>query len=114
MTKGPYRTREHSNQRHWLAHVRAQHQSGLNRAEYCRQHKISYHRLTYWHRKLSTPSSKTTLVPIVIERNKKGPVPVQSEPAAIKVTLPNKICIEIGDNFSPATLSKLLVTLESR
>ncbi|MEA3467094.1 MAG: hypothetical protein U9R57_02590 [Thermodesulfobacteriota bacterium] len=36
-----------TSQRHWQAHVKAQMQSGLNRAEYSRQHKLSYHAMTY-------------------------------------------------------------------
>ena len=102
------------NQRHWRAHVAAQKQSGLSRIEYCKQHKLSYHALGYWHRKLSKPqSSETNLVPVTLVRSLKQN-PVQSEGSALKVILPDNIAIEVSDNFSPVTLARLLATLESR
>lgn len=104
-----------STPRHWKAHVHALQQSGLNRAEYCRQHKLSYHALTYWQRKLSTkPTSKgTTLVPVPFKAMMRHQ-PIQPDQAGLKVILSNKIAVEIGDNFSPSTLTRLLATLEGR
>jgi len=61
--------RQSRNQRHWRAHIKAQKQSGLNRTEYCRQHKLSYHAMSYWAGKLSTASNKTTLVPVPLKNN---------------------------------------------
>lgn len=100
--------------RSWQAHVTAQKQSGLSRAEYCRQHHLSYHAATYWSKKLSRPSGqKTTLVPVTL----KSDLRINAAPelrSVLKVILPNKIAVEVDDNFSPATLIKLLVTLERR
>ncbi len=104
-----------SNPRHWVAHVASFQKSELSRAEYCRQHKLSYHAMIYWQRKLASNSSskETTLVPVSfghkIENNF-----MQPQGAALKVILPDKISIEVGDNFSAATLTKLLATLEGR
>jgi transposase-like protein len=107
-------TKQSRNQRHWQAHVKALCQSGLNRAEYCRQHKLSYHALTYWHRKLSKPSSRaTTLVPVPL-RHSIRQNPGQAGQATLKVILPGMIAIEVSDNFSLAALTRLLTTLESR
>lgn len=52
--------------RFWMAHVDAQAESGLNRAEYCRHHKLSYHTLTYWQRKgrRSDISRPPQLIPV--------------------------------------------------
>jgi lambda repressor-like predicted transcriptional regulator len=96
--------------RHRQAHVRALRKSGLSRAEYCRQHQLSYHRLTYWEKKLAAPVKKeTTLVPVTFSPGiRMTPV---AEPA-IKIILPNKFAIEVHDNFSTTTLSRLLATLE--
>ena len=33
---------------HWKVQLETLKQSGLSRVEYCRQHKLSYHTLTYW------------------------------------------------------------------
>ncbi len=102
--------------RRWKAHVGALKQSGLPRAEYCRQHKLSYHTLTYWHRKLSTTqvtSKEINLVPIPFKAliNQDNAEPTR---AALKIILPNKISVEVGENFSPATLMRLLAVLERR
>jgi len=105
--------RKSHNQRHWRAHIKAQKRSGLNRAEYCRQHELSYHAMTYWFGKLSTPSSKTTLVPVSLKNNIEQNT-IQADRAALKINLPGRVAIEIGNNFSPATLTRLLDTLESR
>ena len=102
------------NQRYWQAHVTAQKKSGLSRAEYCRQHQLSYHAATYWNRKFSKPVSKeTTLVPVTFAPS----IKMNSAPTVrpvLKVILPNKIAVEVADDFSPITLTKLLVTLERR
>ena len=100
--------------RRWQAHVTAQKESGLSRAEYCRQHQLSYHAATYWTRRLSKPASKeTTLVPVTFASS----IKINSAPATrsvLRVILPNKIAVEVDDSFSPTTLTKLLATLERR
>ena len=102
------------NRRYWQAHITAQKQSGLSRAEYCRQHQLSYHAATYWTRRLSKFSKQeTTLVPVTFASR----VKINSELVArsvLKVILPSKIAIEVDDGFSPKTLAKLLMTLERR
>lgn len=116
MTKLPNaQSTQSSTPRYWKAHVEALQQSGLTRAEYCRQQKLSYHALTYWQRKLSAkPSSKrTTLVPVPL-KSLMDQSTVQSKRAALRVVLSDKIAVEIGDNFSSATLTRLLATLEHR
>jgi len=102
------------NQRHWQAHVNALKQSGLSRAEYCRQYSLSYHALTYWSRRLSSQNSnRSTLVPVPLLPSIRQDS-VQTGSAALKIVLPGKMSVEVGDNFSPATLTRLLATLESR
>ena len=114
MTKRTGRNKQSCNPRHWQAHVKALKQSGLSRAEYCRQHTLSYHALTYWYRKLSRPSSsEATLVTVPFGRSM-GQNPIQPDRAALKVILPGRLSVEVGDNFSPATLTRLLATLTSR
>jgi len=114
MTRQSKQDDQYRNQRYWQAHVTAQKKSGLSRAEYCRQHQLSYHAATYWNRKFSKPVSKeTTLVPVTFASS----IKINSAPMArtvLKVILPNKIAVEVADDFSPITLTKLLVTLERR
>ncbi len=101
------------NQRHWQAHVAQQIKSGLNRAEYCRQHSLSYHTLTYWCTKLSKSkrSPERSLVPITLRSNTQMAL---QQSTSLKILLPGQATIEIEDDFLPATLNKLLDTLESR
>lgn len=107
----PERSRNH---RRWQVHVAQQLKSGLNRAEYCRQHSLSYHTLSYWCRKLSKPmhSPERSLVPVTLRSSIQQMTKQQSTP--LKIVLPGQATIEIGDDFLPATLNKLLDTLKAR
>jgi len=99
--------------RHWQAHVMAQKKSGLSRAEYCRRHDLSYHALTYWQRKLSRPSRQhTQLIPVPVERTTQQYQPDLS--SGITILLNNRIAIEVTEEFSPGTLSRILSVLENR
>ena len=103
-------------QRQWQAHVQAFRRSGLSRAEYCRRQNISYHALGYWQRKLSGPGAIGTvpaLVPVALAGNITSPFSSPGR-AALRVILPGRLAIEVGDGFSPATLNRLLATLEGR
>ncbi len=102
--------------RQWQVHVKALHQSGLSRAEYCRQNDLSYHALTYWQHKLG--KDKESIQPQALV-----PVTFQVEPeriystgnrAGLHVILSSPLSIAVGDNFSAGTLQRLLVALESR
>jgi len=110
-----HNTRSHI-MRCWQAHIAAQKQSGLSRAEYCRQHQLSYHTATYWSKRLSKKPStqkRTTLVPVKLASSLQ--INAVPEPRSVlKVILPNRIAIEVDDDFSPAALTKLLMTLEGR
>jgi hypothetical protein len=99
--------------RFWQAHVKAMTQSGLSRAEYCRRRDLSYHAFTYWQRKLAKPSNNPiTLVPVPL------PIGIHSgattDQVPLKILLPGKLAIVVGDNFSDTTLNRLLTLLENR
>ena len=114
MTKRISEDNQAKRPRRWQAHVNALAKSELSRAEYYRQHNLSYHALTYWKRKLSRPSSnKTTLVPVTLPAAlmRNG---VQHNQAELQIILPGKLSVAVGNNFSPATLSRLLTVLENR
>ena len=114
MAKQSRRADQLRRMRLWQAHITAQKESGLSRAEYCRQHQLSYHAATYWNRRLSQPATQeTTLVPVAFSPS----IKINSAPATrsvLKVILPNKIAVEVDDSFSPTILTKLLATLERR
>ena len=107
------KSRRNPSRHYWQRHVRAQQESGLNRAEYCRQHNLSYHALTYWQRKLGKPSpSGPALVPVPVEKILRSPVCGQG--AGVKIILNNTIVIEISEPFSPLTLQQVLSVLEQQ
>ena len=96
-------------QRRWQAHVTQQVESGMSRAEYCRQYNLSYYALTYWCRKLLEPKElEMSLVPVTFRND------LQPHRCLIKILLPGSAAIEIGDDFNPGTLNKLLDTMEAR
>ena len=101
------------NRHQWLAHVKAQKKSGINRKEYCKQYDLSYHAMTYWTDKERTfPKIKTTLVPVPFKSTT-----VQSsrtKQVDLRINLSEKVSVEVGDNFSTSTLTRLLDTLEAR
>ena len=103
-----------SRTRFWRTHIKAMAQSGLSRAEYCRRCNLSYYALVYWQRKLARPSSnQMTLVPVALSAVRKSSV-TDFDPAPLKILLPGNLAIAVGDNFSGATLNRLLGLLENR
>lgn len=114
MTRQNIQEDRQRSRRHWQAHIFAQRRSGLSRAAYCKEHNLSYDAATYWNKKLSQPGQEqTNLVPVRFSSNIAiNPGQTARSGSGLKVILPNKIVIEVGDDFSPATLKKLLTTLE--
>jgi len=113
MTRHDSGAKQSRNQRHWQAHIKALKKSGLSRAEYCRQHKLSYHALTYWQRKKpGRQQPGTTLVPIPPERILHEPAQVTT--AGLKIVVTDRLSIEVGDHFSSTTLKRVLSVLENR
>jgi len=114
MTKQISRDNLASHRRRWQAHVIAAEKSGLSRAEYCRRYDLSYHAMTYWKRKLSRSNNRqATLVPVTLPAAlmRNGG---QHNQAELQIILPGKVTVAVGNNFSPATLSRLLTVLEKR
>ncbi len=101
------------NSRFWRAHVEAQAKSGLNRAEYCRQHELSYHTLTYWQGKLRLPDISHTAQLIAVPE-KIIQTALSPQPRDMRVVLANNISIELSNTFSSDALARLLPLLASR
>ncbi len=98
---------------HWEAHIKAQLKSGLSRAEYCRKHDLSYHAMTYWGRKMSASSRRTSqLVPVPMEKIRQSGRPTIT--SGVKILLNDCIAIEVSEQFSPRALSQVLTVLENR
>ena len=99
------------NRRRWQAHLNAAEKSGLSRSEYCRRHNLSYHAMSYWHKKLSKEKSQQTFVPVNMALL---PNKAHRDESSLKIILPGKMSVAVGDDFSAVTLDRLLTVLESR
>jgi len=108
MTERTRSERNREKQESWTSHIEAWRTSGLSQVDYCRQHELSRHRFTYWKCKLDKKTNPVAFIPISgdsfraqIRYNNKTP---------IKLNI-GSYQIEIGDGFSPETLSTLILTL---
>ncbi len=98
----------------WQSHIKALPDSGLSRAEYCRQHNLPYHALAYWQRKLQPIMQAPVLVQVSTTRPVLGNLPDKPEASGVSIRLNNTIAIELAEQFSPDTLNKVLAILEGR
>ena len=97
----------------WRAHIAAWQKSGLTRAEYCRQHNLSHHSLRYWQKKDEQPSQAAlTFVPVSLAISSKRVNPRECI-SSLKVEVGNRFRVEVTNDFSSATLIRLITTLES-
>ena len=104
-------TREERNrekQQFWASHIDLWKNSGLNQIEYCRQNELSRCQFTYWKCKLNKKVDPVTFVP-VLGKSDHSQISFKNK-APIKL-ITGSYQIEIGDGFSPDTLSTLLRTL---
>ncbi len=80
---------------YWRQHIQCWHQTDLSQIAYCRSHHLSYHRFTYWRRKLS-PTDQQTQPPV-----RSGFVPVKAcasssihRTPGLTATLPNGVLLQ--------------------
>lgn len=107
-------TREDKNrekQEFWASHIESWKGSGLKQVEYCRHHNLIRHRFTYWKCKLYKKIEPLAFVPI--PGNAIRSQIHSNNQASLKLNIGGVYQIEIGDGFSPDTLSNLVRTLGS-
>jgi hypothetical protein len=105
-------TREEKNQKKqefWTSHIESWKESGLKQIDYCRQNNISRHRFTYWKCKLHKKKDSLTFVSVSGKAILSQLSPYNQ--ASLKLNIGGTYQIEIGDGFSPETLSILVQTL---
>ena len=108
MAEQSRKDRNREQRRTWTAHMEAWKNSGLSQAEYCQQQNLSRHQFTYWKCKLRK-KDPVTFVPILgTPLRCQDPAPNQ---APIKLIIDSRYQVEIGEGFSPVTLSTLIRTL---
>jgi hypothetical protein len=94
--------------RQFEEHVRRWRSSGLTQAEYCRRNDLKWSTFNYWRKRLATSAAVTLVqVPVGFNRNGSGYHPCQE----LTLVLGDRYKVEIGDNFNPCTLARLVDTL---
>jgi len=102
MQAGTRQEQLRSKREHWRAHSKAWSQSGKTQAAYCEQHSLNLKTFAYWRRRLKTESTTVRLVQL--------PTGTQQQPegSPVRVVVDDRYRIEVTDDFSPATLGRIL------
>jgi hypothetical protein len=96
-------------QRLFEDHIRRWHNSGLTQTEYCRRNDLKWSAFHYWRKRLAATSQAVTLVQVPIGLS--GDRPTFSG-QGLTLVLGGRYKVEIGDHFNPATLIRLVETLQ--
>ena len=107
-------TTNEQRRRFWQSHFEDWKQSGLSQAKYCRQNRLKNRIFTYWKLKLSSHESPVEFVQVCAESIPLTPsVPgFNNSGAPLRLIVNCGFAIDIPDGFSPATLQKVLQTLQ--
>lgn len=92
----------------WKEHILRFRKSPMSRGGYCRHHGLAPHQMAYWQKRFHRQTTdEVSFVALDIAN-------VRPSPAVSKLNLltPNGYRIEIGQDFDPATLQKLIAVLE--
>ena len=105
-------------EKYWQAHLSAQQKSGLTQVEYCRRNSLSKSTFGWWKHQLKKggPAS-CSLVPVSIIMEKAAASSInlnQESSAGLTLIVRSGERIEIGVDFHPPTLTRVLQTLERR
>ena len=88
-------------------HMRRWRDSGLTQAEYCRRNELKWSTFHYWRKRLQDETNAVTLVQVPVCKNIGC-----SSGRELTLLLGDRYKVDIGDNFNPSTLAKLVDTLE--
>ncbi len=96
---------------YWADQIRRWRESGLTQIAYCRLHEVNRHRLVYWRKRLSSESSRGSLVEISLNR---PPHDEDVHDSPLRLLVGCRYRIEVGRGFDPGVLHQLLYFLEQR
>ncbi len=103
----PTETTPEDRRRQWEGHMTRWRDSGLTQAEYCRRNELKWSKFHYWRKRLKDKPTAVTLVQVPVSNN------LSCQPGQeLTLILGSRYRVEIGDNFNPSTLAKLVDTLE--
>jgi len=100
----------------WRSHINSSQEANLSLAEYCRQQNLIYSKFLYWKKKLSSKPSLSQSFALIKVKSPENPVVSHSNHVGSTSELPIRvwvkdICVDVGDNFLPVTLGKVIETL---
>ena len=87
--------------------------TGLSQAEYCRRNGLIRHRFGYWKKKLFTEEGQVefAMLPVNFSEHS-APFIQDSSPSTLRLMVDSRFSLEIPDQFSQATLTKVLQVLK--
>ena len=91
----------------WQNHIEAWQASGLSRAQFCRDHDLSYYVFNYWHAKFKPTPPADKLVPVVVSQ----PSVAHSPSGTLQVRLPNGVRVSGIDSVSVDLVGRLIAQL---
>lgn len=100
---------------YWQKHISCWRHGGMSQAQYCQKNMLALSTFTFWKKKLSqsikTPS---TFYPLTVVQDRSEHIDNQIIPeSGIRLILAQgRFIIEMGKDFSPEALSRLINTLE--
>ena len=95
----------------WKQHIESWQSSGLDQKAYCRQNDLNYHQFGYWKRRFVQSKSGIRFVPVKIRG---GLPPKNGMPSSsLRVIIEQDLQVEIGPDFDPRVLCRLIATLRS-
>ena len=97
---------------YWSDHVEAWRESGLSQTEYSRREGISIKSLGYWKRRFERESSVETLSPTIVSVPMPPSPESQVPPRPIILHTHGGARLEVGGDFHPEVLEKILRVLE--
>ena len=99
-------------QKLWQAHVQAWKESGLSQNEYCRRSELSSSQFSYWKKKhrQQQANKAVSFVPVPAHVPELTPI-LTSDDSGVTIFLGSDIRIGLSNNFSSATLSKVVTEL---
>ncbi len=100
--------------RYWQRRVAQFESSGLSRMGFCRRHRLNYHTMTYWVKRLASLDGVASgdARPSFVEVSLPA-VAAVAAPATYEVLLGNDRSIRLGPAFDEETVGRLVRTLES-
>ena len=103
-------TEDLDKKKYWQEHVASWRVSNLSQAEYCRINGLRIYSFNYWRRKESQAAdAQPRFFPLVATDHRS----VANRSSALQLNIQKKrFSIEIGEDFSPIVLSRLIATLE--